>query len=112
MQFTREKYRKVDLAKKKFETVVRGIARECGGAAEQQARMKLKHWRKNGMSLNEVKWSRVLYNDKAYKRYRTAERALKRQPWTGKRIKNAVSESAVREGKRQKKVDDVLSQFP
>lgn len=93
MFITREKYRKVDLAKKKFETVVRGNARELG-YAEQKTDALLARLDKNGMPLNEVKWRRAGWHEKEYQHYRNAERAKKRKPWSkDRRVKRGVGQS-------------------
>ena len=103
---TREKHRHVKHAKEKFETVVRGNARALG-YAEQETEALLAHWEKNGMPLNEVKWWRVLYDDKAYRHYRSEERAKKRKPRLDKKDKPVIREVNRDKNERDINVSDV-----
>ena len=69
---------------------------------------KLAHWRKNGMSRDEVRWRRELWNEKEYQHYRiaTAGKAKKRRAaWSEKRLNKAQSETQAREEEKQRKLD-------
>ena len=60
----------------------------------KQWRKQIAYWRKHGMKRDKVIWRRSLYDEKAYQRYRIAERAKKRQQWSkDRRVRRGVGQS-------------------
>jgi hypothetical protein len=99
-------------AEQKFKSFVLSMPRYFG-KTKRQLHAQIARWRKNGISRDEVIELQIQYDikvrsDREQREAKRGQAKKRRQPWEKKRVENAVSESAVREVKKQKKVDALL----